>query len=249
MMTLRTILRTGAVLLVLAATAAAPARAQNDEKPKNLKVLPADIGKRDLDGIMHGWSDALGVRCTFCHEQKVPGDFRSIDFASDALAHKETARRMFTMVRDLNGGALPKAAGEDDAAVSCVTCHRGLTNPATLDAVVLTTVRKDGIDAAVAKYRELREKYYGSGSYDFGEDSLDPAINALAGDPEGLDAAAALVALDVEMFPADAETRVKQAQVLMLKGDKAGAGAALAEALKLDPENRHAKRMQQQLGQ
>ena len=34
----------------------------------------------------------------------------------------------------------------------------------------------------------------------------------------------------------------------MMKGDKAGAAAAVDEALKLDPENRHALRLKQQLG-
>lgn len=236
-----------AVLIAAALTAPAPVRA--DEELKNLKVLPKDLSKREVEGIMHKWSDALGVKCTFCHEMKTPGDFRSIDFASDAIGHKETARRMLTMVKDLNAGALPKAAGEDDAAVSCVTCHRGLTNPATLDQVILRKARQDGAAAAVQTYRDLREKYYGTGSYDFSPTSLDPAIEVLARDPDQVDAAQALVDLDVEMYPDNADLRVMKAQILMLKGDRAAAGTALDEALKLDPENRHAKRLQQQLGQ
>jgi len=236
-----------ALLLAVVLTAPAPARA-DDEELKNIKVFPKDITKRQLENVMHGWTRALGVHCTHCHEQKVPGDFRSIDFASDAIDKKETARRMFTMVKNLNAGPLPKAAGEDDAYVSCVTCHRGLPNPATLDQVVLQTAKKDGIGAAVQKYRDLRDQYYGSGSYDFGPESLDPAIQKLAKEPDGLDAAKGLVDLDVEMFPENAEIRVMLAQVLMMKGDQAGAEAAVDDALKLDPENRHAQRLKQQFG-
>ena len=238
----------GILAVLVAGALIAPAPARAEEELKNIKVFPKDITKRQLEGVMHQWTRALGVKCTYCHEMTIPGDFRSIDFASDAIDKKETARRMFTMVKDLNAGPLPKAVGEDDAHVSCVTCHRGLPNPATLDQVMLHEVKKDGIGAAVQKYRELREQYYGSGSYDFGPESLDPAIQTLAGDPDGLDAAKGLVDLDVEMFPDNADIRVMLAQVLMMKGDQAGAEAAVDEALKLDPENRHAKRLKQQFG-
>ena len=237
------------VLAVLvSALLTGPTTARAEEELKNIKVFPKDITKRELEETMHHWSDALGVRCTHCHEQKVPGDFRSIDFASDAIDKKQTARRMMKMVQDLNADTLPKAAGEDDAAISCVTCHRGLQNPATLDQVILHEIRKNGADAGVLKYRDLRTQYFGSGSYDFGPDSLDPAIQALAGQADGLDAAKALVDLEIEVFPDNSDSRVKLAQILMMKDDPSGAIAALDEALRLDPENRRALRMKQQLG-
>lgn len=227
-------------------TGPAPARAGEDLK--NLKVFPKDMAKRDLEGVMHGWSDALGVRCTFCHEMKVPGDFQSMDFASDAIDKKQIAREMFTMVKGLNTATLPKATGESDAAVSCVTCHRGLTNPATLDQVVLHEIDKSGAQAGVQKYHELRDKYYGSGSYDFGPDSLDSAIQTLAARSDGLDAAQALVDLKIAQYPDNADAQVQLAQVLLMKNDKAGALAAVDKALKLDPGNRRALRLKQQLG-
>ena len=110
-MTMRTILRAGAVASLVAATLVCPLRARADDELKNIKVFPKDITKQELEDIMHVWARSLGVHCTFCHEMKVPGDFRSIDFASDAVDKKETARRMYKMVQELNAGPLPKAVG------------------------------------------------------------------------------------------------------------------------------------------
>jgi tetratricopeptide (TPR) repeat protein len=40
-------------------------------------------------------------------------------------------------------------------------------------------VEEKGIDSAVALYHDLRQKYYGSGQYDFGETSLNQLSEAL----------------------------------------------------------------------
>ena len=251
-MTIRTLARVAAagakVVVILAGVllSGAPA-ARADEELKNLKVFPATTTKRELTETMKQWSQALGVRCEFCHEQKVPGDFQSIDFASDKLGHKAIARRMYSMVNDLNAGPLPRAAGEEDAAVSCVTCHRGLAYPTTLDRVVLGVTRESGGEAGVKKYRELRERYYGSGSYDFGPRSLQTVAESLAADAAGLDAALAIGRLNVEMFPTTADPHVVVAQILEMKQDKAGALAEVNEALKLEPGHRHALRLKQAL--
>ncbi|MBK8165128.1 MAG: c-type cytochrome [bacterium] len=218
-----------------------------DDDPKNLTVFPKDISKRELVDTMKQWTQALGVRCDFCHEQKVPGDFQSIDFASDKVGHKDVARRMYTMMRDLNGGPLPKAAGEDDAAVNCFTCHRGLPSPTTLERVVLRAIREKGAEGGVQKYRELRERYYGSGSFDFSSGSLQSVTETLAAEPATLDAALTMARLNLEMNPKFADGHVVVAQILDLKQDKAGALTAVEEALKLDPNHRHAQRLKQKL--
>jgi hypothetical protein len=36
-------------------------------KAKNLKVLPKNISKEDLDKVMDGFKASLGVRCNYCH--------------------------------------------------------------------------------------------------------------------------------------------------------------------------------------
>jgi len=248
-MTIRTIARVAAAGALAGVLLSGVPAARADEELKNLKVFPSTITKRELTETMKQWNQALGVRCDFCHEQKVPNDFQSIDFASDKIGHKLVARRMLGMVNDLNDGTLPRAAGEEDAAVSCVTCHRGLTNPATLDRVVLRATREAGGEAGVKKYRELRERYYGSGSYDFGPRSLQTVAESLAADPADLDAALAIGRLNVEMYPTSADPLVVVAQILEMKQDKAGALAAVTEALKLQPDHRHALRLKKTLEQ
>ena len=39
----------------------------DEPKHKNLKILPKNISKEDLDKIMDGFKEALGVKCNFCH--------------------------------------------------------------------------------------------------------------------------------------------------------------------------------------
>ena len=38
-----------------------------EHKYKNLKILPKNISKADLDKVMDGFKEALGVKCSFCH--------------------------------------------------------------------------------------------------------------------------------------------------------------------------------------
>ena len=82
--------------------------------PKNLKLLqPSDIRP-----MMGAFRTALGVQCTYCHVQG--------SFDSDENPKKEIARHMITMVREINA-KFPD--GKEH--VTCYTCHRGATEPAT----------------------------------------------------------------------------------------------------------------------
>ena len=47
-----------------------PATAQFPDKFRNLKVLPKDISKHELESTMRGFAFALGVRCDHCHVEK-----------------------------------------------------------------------------------------------------------------------------------------------------------------------------------
>jgi hypothetical protein len=98
---------------------------------KNLKVLPKDISRADLLANMKFFSQSLGVRCTYCHVGTEGQPLATFDFASDAKEHKNTARAMLAMVATLNSKTLPAATGLPDAKVTCFTCHRGSTKPAT----------------------------------------------------------------------------------------------------------------------
>ena len=104
--------------------------AQIPDKFMNLKVLPKDIGKRDLINMMKGATRGLGVRCTFCHVGE-GDDLSTFDFASDDKSHKVNARVMFSMVKQINEEFLPKIANKSDTAaqITCFTCHNGSEHP------------------------------------------------------------------------------------------------------------------------
>ena len=67
---------------------------------------------------MMSFKAALGVECSFCHVQG--------DFASDDKPHKEMARKMIVMAREINAN-FP----DGKIHVTCYTCHRGSTEPKT----------------------------------------------------------------------------------------------------------------------
>jgi len=94
---------------------------------KNLKLLrPAN--REELITIMKGYSQALGVRCDFCHVP-LPGS-EKLDFPSDANSHKGVARVMITMTRDINGRVIEGLPGEPEGTPThCMTCHRGKKIP------------------------------------------------------------------------------------------------------------------------
>lgn len=89
---------------------------------KNIQVFKGLPAGRLLGVMSQGFVPALGVQCAECH---VPGKWES-----DDKHDKLVARKMVVMTRSLNE-QVKKASEEDDAAVSCYTCHRGSTKPAT----------------------------------------------------------------------------------------------------------------------
>lgn len=234
------------VLLILLASAVS---AGVPDKFTNLKVLPENIGKRELIQTMQGFSDALGMNCTDCHEMKTPGDFSSIDWASEKLHNKEVARGMMKMVQEINANLLPAATGEDDFAVRCITCHRGVEVPRTLDNVLLKTIAKDGAGAAADQYRDLREIYYGSGSYNFSPVTLTTVAQDLAQTKDDVAGARLMVELNIEMNPDHAESYLLLAQMDISSGDKESARNNIDKALEIDPNSRQAKRLLNQMGQ
>ena len=105
-----------------------------EKKPKrNLKVLPKDISKEDLDKVMHGFNDALGVKCNFCHAggPDANGQFK-MDFASDEKGEKGVARQMFKMTNKINRKFFkyrPDKTTDALPPVTCMTCHNGKPHP------------------------------------------------------------------------------------------------------------------------
>lgn len=166
-----------ALLAILLCTL--PAAAQFPDKFTNLQVLPKDISRADLQSTMRGFAFALNVRCEYCHVEKTGGKKSGLDFAADDKDTKKTARVMLQMVAAINHDYISKVPKTPAIQVQCVTCHHGLTEPRTLNSVLAEAVDQKGIDAAVALYHELRQKYYGTGQYDFGEVPLNQLSEAL----------------------------------------------------------------------
>lgn len=117
-------------LVVLFLIQTSEAYAQIPDKFSNLKVLPKDIGKKDLIGYMKNAAIGLGVRCTFCHVGE-GDDLSTFDFAADDKSHKVKARVMFSMVKMINNEFLPKIAdkSEKPPQITCITCHNGNEHP------------------------------------------------------------------------------------------------------------------------
>jgi cytochrome c553 len=99
---------------------------------KNLQVLPKDITKEQMDSVMHHYSEALSVRCSFCHVRN--DSTKKIDFASDDLPHKRKAREMMKLTDKINDDYFDVTGGQRTIStalmVTCYTCHHGSTDPA-----------------------------------------------------------------------------------------------------------------------
>ncbi len=227
------------VALILAPAALA----QIPDQFTNLKVLPKDIPKRELVSLMRGFAGALGVRCNHCHVGESATSLEGFDFASDDKETKRVARAMLQMTNEINGKLLPTIGRESPLQVRCATCHRGVTKPQTLDQILLAVVAKGGAPAAVARYRELRTQYYGTGSYDFSGRSMNTVAETLARGQNNFDAAIELMQLHIEFNPDKADGYLALGQLYSMKGDKEAAITAMERAVALEPENEQAKQM------
>jgi hypothetical protein len=105
--------------------------APKDRIYKNLKVLPKDITKPQMDSIMKNFTVSLGVKCNFCHARTA--DNKDWDFASDANKHKLVARNMLKMTEKINKKFFDVTGKGFNASqmVTCYTCHNGKPEPVT----------------------------------------------------------------------------------------------------------------------
>ena len=153
--------------------------AQIPDKFTNLTLLPKEIDKDHLIDVMKNFTSALGVRCNFCHAGKEgiddPKSLSDIDFASDKIPAKDITRVMMKMTHLINTDQLTQIKEKEHIdKINCVTCHKGMEHPPKpLEDILKRQAEKNGIEAAVKKYDELREKYYGGFVYDFTFNSLD----------------------------------------------------------------------------
>src|ERR1043165_4896341 len=97
------------ILCVSVLTGSLITRAQQNPIPDkftNLQVLPKDISRAELVGLMKGFTGQTGTRCSYCHLGEESNDLSTYDFASDARPAKAAARKMMLMVRAINGPLL-----------------------------------------------------------------------------------------------------------------------------------------------
>ncbi len=235
---------TAVMLLPLAALAA---EAQVPDKFTNLQYFPKTISRQELMGNMRGFSFGLGVRCQFCHAGKDGNKLDQMDFASDEKDTKKTARAMLRMVDAINLEYIAKMGRTAPIRVECVTCHRQLNIPKTMNALLAETIDKKDIQAAVALYRDLRKNDLGSGKYDFGETSLNILTESLLKQDKAKEAVA-IMELNVEVntpptgwaYNLLAMSHVANKEVEKAKAD-------YQKILELNPQDEWAKKQLEQL--
>ena len=224
------------LLVLLGSTDSLAQRWQWPEQGENLQILPEDATSEQLQATMRGFVSALGVRCEYCHDDTNGNQLSQIDFAADTKETKDVARIMMEMVQAINGEALMQVEhGENEARVSvtCMTCHRGVSIPRMLEDILAEEHAEAGVEAAIARYRELREQYYGGFSYNFGERTLLRLAEMLMAD--AADDVPAILALNLEMFPESWQTHLYAGRVHMRGGDKEAALESFEKAYKLNP--------------
>lgn len=191
--------------IVGSAIAAGPAAAQIPDEFQNLQVLPEDISRDSLVLLMRSFSFATGLRCEDCHVMGENGSFRGAEFDMDDKLAKRQARLMLEMVNRLNDEILPELPERDSPPlrVECKTCHRGIRKPHLLRTELRAVIETDGVDAAVARYRELRENAMEEGIYDFGVWEMNELARQLEADGRSAEAVV-MLELNEEYHPRDA---------------------------------------------
>jgi tetratricopeptide (TPR) repeat protein len=242
----------GCVLAMLVTMSVSSVFAQQwhwPDNPKNLKVLPPTTTGKELQRTMFGYTSGLGVKCLFCHAGQEGQEFSQIDFASDANPEKEEARTMITMVNAINAKYLAGMNNGKGASlsVSCLTCHRGNTQPILLEERLKQTFDATGIDSTIRQYRALREQYYGGFTYNFKEGTLLRLADKIMEDTTKSAAAIQIVKLNIEMYPAFAFSYVHLASYYEDAGNIPEAIENYRQAIKLNPRDERLKKQLERL--
>jgi hypothetical protein len=198
------------------------------------QVAPGGDNMMNMQEIAQG----LGVKCEYCHAGQRTGQPPSQQRTEgQAPTKQDIARAMIAMTRDLNAKILA-ATGKpatEATRVTCATCHRGVAIPGQLSDLITRTALKEGPEAAVAQYRDLRTQYYGRATYDFGEDTLlNSAQQLVRVKPE---TSIPILRLNLEFYPRSVRSYAQIAFAYTRSLDDEAAIATLEKALELEPEN------------
>lgn len=243
--------------VVCLAGAVVSAQSQQPAAPEftNLQVWPVNTPRPVILNFMNAFNRSLGVECSYCHIQR-DGKF---DFASDEKREKRVARKMILLRDSINVqlSAIvdkPVTAGPTSidarpgapTRVLCASCHHGLPIPAPLGEVIGEAEKSGGATAGLAKFKELRAKFYGGQQYDFTEYAL-VGIATTAINAKRTDDALTYLQANLEYFPKSSMTYQAMAQAKNARGDKQAAIKDLETAVQLDPQNNQAKNQLAQL--
>jgi hypothetical protein len=245
----------GSLLLLTGSSVASQGRSAQPNGFANLQVWPVDTPRAVVLNFMNAFNRSLGVECNYCHVQR-DGTF---DFASDEKREKRVARKMILFRDSINVELAaivdkPVTAGPTSVdarpgaptRVLCASCHHGLPIPAPLGDVISEAEKTGGAVAGLAKFKELRAKFYGGQQYDFTEYAL-VGIATTALNAKRPDDALRYLQANLEYFARSSMTYRTMAQAKNAKGDKAAAIKDLELAVQLDPQSADAKSQLQQL--
>jgi hypothetical protein len=258
-MAVRTHLRLAAVaaVVVLPLTAAAqggggPGGGQQ-QPLQNLQYFPKDMTRPQLTQIMRGFAMSLGVRCEFCHVEREgatapPGGAPPLNYAADDKDTKKQARYMLRMVDSINNKLLAGLPMRDNppTTIGCYTCHRGVSKPTTIEAVLTTTTNEAGVDSAISRYKTLRNDM-ASGRYNFSEQPVIEVARQLAAANKGPDAIKLLEMLQ-EFYPNSQQIDFEVGGLQERAGNKDAAIARYRAALQKNPNDRRAQAALTRLG-
>jgi len=223
------------VLLVTMVTAPLTAQEIWPDRAENLQVLPVEFPPDRLRAVMRGFSNALGVRCSHCHDGEDGEPLSTYDFASDANPNKKTARRMLEMLSDINEHLSHiEPSGPERVNMWCNTCHAGKPRPMTLAETLVEVSLEGGADTVLARYESLREAFYGGNQYDFSAPGVAAAATALAAAGEA-SSALALLKRNVEHYPAWWQSHERIGDIYRARGEEGVAVQWYQKALELAP--------------
>jgi len=211
-------------------------------KPSNLQVLPKDWPGSRLQPLMIGFTRALGVRCSYCHKGEEGKPLSTYDFPSDDNPNKNRAREMLRMLEGINEHLKNiQPSGDQRVNMWCNTCHRGRPKPMTLEEELAEQYRMKGVDAVLDYYADLKQKYYGRGPYDFGENSLNNfGYEVMKTNPA---AAVEIFRLNAAQFPQSGNVWDSLAEAYMKSGNVKKAEEYYQRALARDATDQNAKDM------
>jgi tetratricopeptide (TPR) repeat protein len=230
----------GLILIFIMSVAKLSGAEQKDifADPQNLKVLPNNVSPAELSQTMKSFAMGLGLRCNDCHVGEPNAPLSNYDFAADDKVLKRKARVMLQMVKEINDVQLTRLDQFGTGArveVECVSCHRGQSKPRLIQDVLAEKFADGGIEQVVTGYKELRNRYYGSHTFDFGEFVLPMFSRDNFKEKAQLADAVVLLKTNIEYFPESYFGYYALAEAYEMLEDKPNAIKSYQQALRLNP--------------